>query len=432
VVHGLYVIVFRRRVLRGWITAMLIVGVLLIPWFGQIWALARSGYSGTGSSADLRALIFEFWSSLLVGEQVSGVAISAAVIGLCLLGLYFAEKLGARLFLVMLLVIPGALLFVSATRLNVFMPRYLLAAAPAVMLLVACVVVRIGNLGMWQANALPRLLLIAATLLVVVLAIPTAGWFIRYYQGGYPKAPNWRDLRDYLRAVTSADDAVIVASPDQTGTIDPAFEYYYNGPAQVFSLPNPNLKLVDTTVRTLEQKRAVWFVGVGSNTGSVNAVLSSAGTLIAEDQAGGFPVRQYRAPQVKPSEIEVPLKLSIGGASLRGYSLIGPPRMPLTLLLYWEGEAPGLKTFVHLIGPTIADGSPLWAQDDHAPLLSGRDVYRLHGSVLPGTYAVVIGLYDPLTGKRAPIIDKQNNTALGDSYTLASVTLGLPGPSPRR
>jgi hypothetical protein len=425
VVHGLCVIVFRRRVFRAWIAAMLIVGVVLIPWFGQIWALARSGYSGTGSSADLRALVFDFWPSLLVGEQITGIAISFAASGAWLLGLFSVGTRRARFVLAILLVIPSALLFVSATRLNVFMPRYLMAAVPAIMLSLAYVLVKIGNLDTWRMDALRRMLLIAATVFVILLAIPTVGWFVRYYQGGYAKAPNWRDLRDYLRAVTSADDAVIVASPDQTGTIDPAFEYYYNGPAQVFSLPNPAFGTLETAKRTLDEKRAVWFVGVGSNTEVVNAALSSAGTLITTDRAGDFPVWQYRARQVKPLEIEVPLNLSIGGINLRGYSLIGP-RTPLTVLLYWEGEVQagaGLKTFVHLVGTPKPDGSALWAQDDHLPTIPGRDVYRLQGSVLPGTYTVVVGLYDPVSGKRAPVIDLEKNTTLGDSYTLATITL---------
>jgi len=176
-------------------------------------------------------------------------------------------------------------------------------------------------------------------------------------------------------------------------------------------------------------------VGVGSNTEVVDNALSSAGTLITTDRAGDFPVWQYRAFQVKPSEIEVPLNLSIGGINLRGYSLSGLPRMPLTVLLYWEGEAPagsGLKTFVHLVGTPKPDGSPLWAQDDHAPSIPGRDVYRLQSGVLPGTYTLVIGLYDPVSGKRAPVIDLEKNVALGDSYTLATVILtpGSASPSP--
>src|SRR5262249_18962857 len=36
-VHGLYIVLWKRAALRGWLIAVGIIAVLLIPWFGQIW-----------------------------------------------------------------------------------------------------------------------------------------------------------------------------------------------------------------------------------------------------------------------------------------------------------------------------------------------------------------------------------------------------------
>jgi hypothetical protein len=249
-----------------------------------------------------------------------------------------------------------------------------------------------------------------------------------YYAMAYPpKAPDWYSLRDYLRANTSADDTVILTSLDpQTGNADPAFEYYYSGPAQIITLPHPGVEIEPTVRQALNERRAVWFVVSGSDTEPINRALLADGALISDQGAGrSFLVRQYRARQPKAVEVDSPLALSVGGGALSGYSLIGARRTgsTLTLLLFWsQRPAKGLTAFVHLIGPPKADGSPLWTQDDHPPEAPGRDVYQLKfAGVPPGEYAIEIGLYDPKTNQRASFSVAGGQT--GDSYRLSSLSI---------
>jgi hypothetical protein len=249
-----------------------------------------------------------------------------------------------------------------------------------------------------------------------------------YYSLAYPKAPDWYSLRDYLRATTSAADTVIMTSLDpQTGNADPAFEYYYPGPAQVVTLPHPGIEIEPTIRQALAERRAVWFIVSGSGTEPINRALLAAGVLVSDQGAGrSFLVRQYRARQPKAIEIDSPLALSISDGTLSGYSLSGLRRTgsTLTLLLFWQQKpADGLTAFVHLIGPPKADGSPLWAQDDHPPAAPGRDVYLLNlAGVPPGRYQIEIGLYDAKTNQRLPIMDTAG-AKIGDSYRLTSITI---------
>ncbi len=433
VVQALYVLLFRRKALHSWGKAMLIVGVLLIPWFGQLWALAHSGYGGAAAGADLGKVLSQFWQSLVFGETlVSLFATSEAGIAFLLGALVvFAASLlflGSRCptaakFVLLWLFVPAALLTAAAARLNVFLPRYLIAATPAALLPLAWLPSsvreqRTQSKSSRIVNLLAASLITEVYVVIMVIAIPSY----------VPKAPDWYSLRDYLRSNTTSADTVIMTSLDpQTGNADPAFEYYYNGPANVVTLPHPGFDVEAVVQKALEESRAVWFIVSGSDIRPINDALLSNGVLISDQGAGrSFLVRQYRARTVKPDkEVETPLKLSIGDSIVYGYSILGELRTgsTLTVLLFWQQPNSGLTTFVHLIGPAKPDGSTLWTQDDHPPA-AGRDVYHLDlSSVPPGQYMVEIGLYDAKTNQRAPITDLTTGKTPGDSYTLATISI---------
>ncbi len=417
VVHGLYVILFRRQAFRAWAMSMLVIGVLLIPWMGQLWALAHGSYQGTAPTANLADLFTRFWPALVFGE-VSNAPLIFAVLLVCCMPLVTGIRM--RSFLFLLLAVPSGLLVLAATRLSVFWARYLIAATPAVLILLAFLLnnrrfsraLRIGLVGVF------------ATLILV----PTISGLADYYSPAYRKAPDWYGLRDYLRAHAAATDSVIMTSEDpSTGYGDPAFEFYYSGPAHIVTLPHPQVDTVQAVQQELKNYRSVWSVMVSDYGKPIDDALAANGMLISDQWAGqSFRVREYRDRQVKPAEIESPLALSLGQGTLIGYSLDGQAHTGLTLivLLYWQhAPAPTYHAFVHLIGPAKPDGSPLWTQFDHPPTAPGRDVYPLDLTNVPsGTYSIEIGLYDPNTGQRVQISDGTGKL-VGDSTILSPITV---------
>ncbi len=427
-VHGLYVLLYRRKALRPWLGAMFATGVLLIPWLVQLWRLAGSGYKGSAARVGLDALS-TFFPTLAYGETLPGVDFLALpALAACLVCLFWLWQARAEVagFLALLFAVPAALLVLAATRLDVLFPRYLIASTPAILVPWAWAIVRT-----WDAftrSRLDRAGQIVGPVLTGLIFVPTL-LSANFYYNGFRKAPDWRGLRDYLAANASADDAVLMTSVDPaTGNADPAFEYYYAGPAQIVTLPRPGFDTEQVVQTLLAERRAVWFLPVGEPAGPINAALLANGTLISDEAAGStFLARQYRARTPKPGEIDGPLNLSLGGARLNGYGLTGlrESGTRLTVLLFWEGQpVPGLKAFVHLIGPPKADGSLLWSQDDHPPGAPGRDVYRLDlAPVPPGEYRIEIGLYDPTTARRVPISDAISGLSLGEQVTLVHVTL---------
>ncbi|PJF42813.1 MAG: hypothetical protein CUN50_02675 [Candidatus Thermofonsia Clade 1 bacterium] len=246
--HGLYVLLRRRDALRTWLMALGAISLAHIPSIVQALALAQSGYGGTREGADL-ARLPSFLATLILGE-LSAPAFSAAVLVALLVGLVSLPR-HLRLFFAFSLGAPLAALYLIATRLNVFDPRYSIAVVPFGTLILA----RLAA----QQRAPYGILLGAALLGVQLLALAP------YRAEGYHKAPDWRVWAAFLQQHTLEQDTLIVTPADPgSGATDPAIAYYYTEPARVLVLPYPNADTETFVREVLSQSRAVWFTPTGS------------------------------------------------------------------------------------------------------------------------------------------------------------------------
>src|SRR5207237_1015149 len=133
-----------RKALRSWVAALLVTAILLIPWFGQLWALAHSGYQGAANGIDPGLFVTRFWSTLALGEIWATGAPDILLIGifaalLVSLIAVWRRYPGPGMLIALWLAIPSILLIAAATRLNVFLPRYLIASTPALLLVLAVI-----------------------------------------------------------------------------------------------------------------------------------------------------------------------------------------------------------------------------------------------------------------------------------------------------
>jgi hypothetical protein len=322
VVHGLYIVLFRRRALRPWISSMLIVGALSIPWLVQVWALAHSGYPGTAQHADVGQLFTQFFPAFFLGE-VSNLINNpvwqiALLVGyaLCVIYLWTRQPEAAK-FSLLLLIVPTVLFTLAATRLAIFRPRYLIVVTPALIMPLASVVVFHRSLPLPQRGGkgkndslspslftgegfgvgelrqtiylFSKLLGGVALLIVVVLSLLALDEYYYHYQ----KAPDWRGLGTYLHSVATADDMVIITAADEFGSAAPEFGYYYSGPAKVLVLPYPNYDMQAALQEDLAKYKSLYLVPQGALTQQVIAALDENGRLVGQQGAGGFIVRQY-------------------------------------------------------------------------------------------------------------------------------------------
>jgi mannosyltransferase len=407
--------------------------------------LIGGGYGGTASNFDISRLPY-FLTTLTFGTTLSSdfvAAIWPIILLTLIVSLWLLWRSHPRqaLFLGLTAFLPLLLLSLISLKFKIFAPHYVLSSVPSYILLLAALVWLLPSLMLstrWRS--LPKAWGVRIILLFPILFV-TAYTLHNYYDDpapAYRKYADWPAATRYLAEYVSPDDLVIQLS------IDPAFGYYYDAPALDIALPDspnqPPEKVIDKLEEFTINRNAIWLVGQPypdwPNRDVVETWMRDHWQSVLDTRVSNLHIQQFRPWQVSADEIETtPLATFENVADLVGSQIFLPsqPSGELTLWLYWQAvsssSAP-LKIFVHLEGavnPTI--GSPLWTQDDQFPQDGRistadwqpgtiyRDIYTLlFASLLPGTYSLRVGLYDPTTNQRL-------STADGDSYLLTTITL---------
>ena len=428
--------VYRRqtRTLLRWFLALALIALALAPWFLQPRLLSGGGYAGTAGQLDVAAYLGQFLPTLLFGQAIPAgreswfiaAALVTAVAGLVVL---WTTNRRAVWLLVVYMGLPLLALGLIATRLNVFVPRYVLPVSLALIVLAAVVIVR----GLSTSNKVVPLRLLAIALSVLI------GWSLLTYYFDYTKAPDWRALAAYLAPRTTATDLLVNSAADMS------FPFYlgeFRVPGEHVQLPaNPDqsrAEIEGTLADALDAGRRIWIVAQPPgwpNRAIPDDWLRTNAYPLFSTQVGGLRADRYETSAIDGSQ---PLA-NFGPVRLLGaeWPSVLEPDGSLPLALDFEvserTDVP-LKSFVHVVGPiNPATGTPLWAQDDQLPQdvldtrtwelgLRYRDRFLLPGldQLSPGDYRVVVGWYDPLTNTRLP-------TGEGDSVAILVMTVADDG-----
>jgi hypothetical protein len=152
------------------------------------------------------------------------------------------------------------------------------------------------------------------------------------------------------------------------------------------------------------------------------------------------PVFEEQGPTAAP-RIQHALDFRFGDAiKLVGYTLVGQDNTPgggVHLTLYWQATAPvpiAYSVFTQVIDRGDAykagqrDGEPgcnLFPTDTWRPgdIIADRYSIPLAGDARPGTYALLIGMYDREADVRLPITTP-DGTPVGDSLGIDEVRIG--------
>ena len=132
------------------------------------------------------------------------------------------------------------------------------------------------------------------------------------------------------------------------------------------------------------------------------------------------------------------------GIRLLGYDLDAPPAAPgetVKLTLYWSSDGDvrqRYKVFTHLLGGVFnaTSGNFLWGQADNEPAANTRPTTTWRAAEVivdeyaipiapdapPGVYRIEIGLYDPVTSQRLPVLG-DGGTPVADHLILTDVTI---------
>jgi hypothetical protein len=127
---------------------------------------------------------------------------------------------------------------------------------------------------------------------------------------------------------------------------------------------------------------------------------------------------------------------------LLGYDLAvgsASPGETVNLTLYWSSDGDvrqRYKVFTHLLGDTFnaAGGNFLWGQADNEPAANTRPTTTWRGAEVivdeyaipvaagapPGAYRIEVGMYDPASGERLPLLG-EDGTAAADHLILTTI-----------
>ncbi len=144
---------------------------------------------------------------------------------------------------------------------------------------------------------------------------------------------------------------------------------------------------------------------------------------------GDLVVRQKEASFLTADDVTIGNRVDAPfgeGIRLLGYDLATQEIRPgetVDLTLYWSsdgGVQQRYKVFTHLLGDVFnaADGNFLWGQADNEPVANTRPTTTWRAAEVivdeyaipvapdapPGTYRIEVGLYDPITGARLPVM----------------------------
>ncbi len=427
---NLYVFVTRwrdRRLLLRWIGAEAIIGLLLAPWYLQPRLLYGSGYGGTAGGFDPALWVTRFLPTLTFGgslpDDVMGtLGIILMLVLLVGLVLWARRNKGQALLFGLVGALPLLLLGVVSTKLNVFEPRYVLAAAPAYTLILCVLAFRLRY----------RVLVASGFVIVAVVSVSTLGNY--YFVPDYAKSPDWRALASYLSANVASGDWVTQAAADES------FTFYcneYQIPAncddKLPANPDQSEEEIDQLLAERSaQHPAIWYVASPppgwTNRNFAEDWLTAQLQEVRSTSANGLRAQEFKSWTVAPEEISTaPLATFGGAADLVGYRRFAEPTADMTVWLYWRAVSPTdapLKIFLHLTsGDQIVSQDDQYPQDGRISTVSWdvgtvyRDVYTLPLAGVPsGDYALRVGWYDPETNRRLPVGD-------GDSYFIETIHL---------
>jgi hypothetical protein len=162
---------------------------------------------------------------------------------------------------------------------------------------------------------------------------------------------------------------------------------------------------------------------------------------------GDLTVTQKRAEFLTIDDVTIanPSDAQFGdGIRLLGYDLIAgsvSPGEPLRLTLYWSSDGDvrqRYKVFTHLLGDAFnaASGNFLWGQADNEPAANTRPTTTWRGAEVivdeyaipvpadapPGVYRIEVGLYEPVSGERLPLLG-EDGTAAADHLILSTIEI---------
>jgi len=262
-----------------------------------------------------------------------------------------------------------------------------------------------------------------------------------FFNPDYAKSPDWHGLMNYVHTHAQADDLLIYNFPE------PTIPYYNDDRLPIILLPsNDDLdqtQIVIETEKGIGGYRRVWFVPLVKSWWDTNADVLTWLNRHADRQEEKFfrdtHVILYLTPTTWQEKMISQPTLFAEGIRLHGFHVAETDLSSddvVDLSLYWQAERVfdiSYTVFTHVIR---TDGQ-LYGQWDNLPV-SGTypmtewapgemivDKYEIPiNTYAPaGNYRLLIGLYNPATGVRLPVLDAEDKPINDHVQLSVKITL---------
>ena len=335
----------------------------------------------------------------------------------------------ARLLAAAYVLVP--VLFMAALALGrpLFRPRFLLLALPGFHLLLGHGAVALADWSRARRIALA----VPVALLVLAARNPLSEeWF-------NPRV--WRDdYRGIARMVASTagrDDAIVLLAPGQIEI----FDYYYKGALPRYTLPRQRPIDAEATTAELEviadrHRRlyaVLWGQAESDPAGVVERWLETNAFKASDRWYGNVRLAAYEFGSLE-AEMQ-PVSVNFAGQLALVRAAVTPERAQagdvIRIAGEWQALGPikgPLRVFAQILDPANHivgqfDGEPaatqaaIWRSGETR---SGQFGVPVRGGTPPGSYRLVIGLYEPDTGERL-LVDPDS-----EAYLLRTIIIERP------
>ncbi|HZQ06668.1 MAG TPA: glycosyltransferase family 39 protein [Anaerolineae bacterium] len=437
--------------LAFWILAQIVIVLAYVPWL--IFAQASlTAWPGISEPMLLFEMTWRILSAFVTGlDTVNGwqVGLVAVYVIFFLIGLlpvrdlYSHSVWGVATCALWAIVPLLAMYFVSLSR-PAYNPKFLLLATPGFLILIARGMVVLYRLvvGRVPNNVARRAVSIGALLVGALFAIAIAWSLTLIYTDPRLQRDDYRGIVNYINAVATNRDVVIVDAPGQLDVV----RYYYHGAAQLETLPigrpveqGATQERLDDLLKNKENLFAIlWATEQADPQQYVEGYLGENAFKASDVWHGNVRLAEYatgqelRGRNSKQVNAEFGDELALNRYSFNDASSNTRHIIPAELL--WEARktpAADYKFYVHLLD----ESKHLVSQYD-APLLDGsiptslwsakQQVDSRVGVIVPpgtplGEYDVYLGVYNPESGARLPVKARDASGGGEDGFFLGRV-----------
>ncbi|MBN1579083.1 MAG: glycosyltransferase family 39 protein [Anaerolineae bacterium] len=443
-----------------WLSMHTLAIVLYLPWLPIAWNKIFS-YGAISASHSISFIVSQALKLLSVGETVPDDDLTkwliVGMVGLFIFGAWggLAPSTPSRsrkqstihtLTLILLTLAPIIMMVaLTLTGRPAYRPKFFLVASPAFCILAGNGIAQLEQTSGQKQDLSHRMWLLLGLSLV---AVGAARSLYNYYEDPAYARSDYRGIAELITRIGREGDAVLLNAPNQWEV----FTYYYPprpGRAPVYPLCRTRPPVEAEVVAELNEIASrhdrlfvlYWAAEQSDPERIVERWLETNSFKAMDEWYGDVRLVMYAVPQDLAT---VKMAYSLDGVhlgesiALRGYTL-APETIQrgdiVQITLFWEAlDVPGgrYKTFLHLVdagGQIVAqfDGEPgdginmTTGWQPEQGVFPDRYGVLVPASTPPGTYQLLVGMYDISGEPRLPIL--QNDSPIGDALTLAKINI---------